>query len=472
MIEYFFIFLLNIMFDIAIFLLTAFPIIFTLLFSSWRTFLLCCSIVYFIYAILPRFFGLKYMCGADSCLSTESSLNTKYIQGALIIDRMTKEEATQLFITRGLGSHEKFQYRTVEILGRLFWKKEENMSESHLIFYDTPIKNMDGLYAFKEDLYTKSIPNHLSQWQVHFIEYFQDDKSVIVFKSHHNLCDGIALISLIVSTSDPNKTSDNYIRFHRKSLLLTLAYYLKSMILFPYLLFIIATRNEPIGPLHSKNLTGKKSISVTSEIPIENLKKFCRKENISINDYLLATIAKILQKYIANHSFKQKNITIIIPFSLRTLPEDNSVLPLENDVSFLFCSAPVDISDEGKRYKIFHDICEDLKFSSDPFANDISQKAIGNLLPKRLKDYFINDIGNRSSLFFTNVPGPKYEITFNGKRLHKIFFMSPAVGSIALSVGGFSYNGKLTVGITCDKGVIPESKILIEYLEEELALVI
>lgn len=460
------------MLDVIVFLCEVIPVIYSYFFTSWTTFFIGLAIIYTIHVVLPSLFGLEHMTGSDAVWYGEIPTNLRYNQGALIVDRMTAEEAKSILTTRGLSANEKFQKTSVRIFGRQFWKKEKDFSaDKHFTHYTKPVKSMDELYAFKEELFIQTIPEDLAQWQMHFIEFYESDKSVLIFKSHHSLCDGLALISLIVSTSDPKETKENYIRFNRKNFLMQLSFYIKSIIMFPILAIIVFTRKEPMTPIHGKALSGKKSVAVSSDIPLNKLKAYCLKENISINTCVLGGVCAGIQRYLSENNCYLKELTVIIPFSMRMLPDDNSALPLINDISFLVTPVPLNISEHSQRSRIFHELCEKLKHSSEPFANNISQKIIGAVFPYTLRRHFVNDFGSRTSFFFTNVPGPKGEVTYHGKKVHKIFFASPTTGTNALTVSSFSYNGTLSIGVTCDKAVIREAKDVVKCIEKEMEII-
>ena len=460
------------MLDIIPFLLVITQVLYTSIWSSWTTFILSIVVLYFLYVILPSFFGLEYMNGLDAAWYSEIPTNLRYNQGALIVDRMTRYEVRSMLSDRGIGTHAKFQNCSVRILGRQFWKKEESYSvEKHLCIYEKPLHNLDELYAFKEELFIKEIPQELAQWELHFVEKYEDDKSVLIFKSHHGLCDGLALISLIVASSDPREVKEHYVRFNRKPFLVQLGYYIKSIVTFPYFAFILLRRNDPVTPIHGRPLSGKKSVALSADIPISQLKSLCLKHGIAINTCILSIISGGVQKYLASQNCYVKELNAIMPFSMRMLPEDNSALPLINDISFLVSTVPLNITDETKRFKIFHELCEGLKYSTEPFASIMAQKLAGTILPYTLRSHFANDFGSRSSFSFTNVPGPKSLITYHGKKTHKIFFAAPSSGNNALSISSFSYNGNLTIGVTCDKGIIPDAKDLIKFIEKELEVI-
>ena len=456
-----------------VFIIESIVVVYSFLYFSWIQFSLYIGFLYFLHVILPSFFGFKYVSGSDTVWFSDTPNNLRYIQGALVIDRINRDEAKKIVTGKGIGTQEKFKYRSAKILGRMYWKIEENYDpEKHIVYYEKPISTIEELYAYKEDLFIKRIPDEKAQWEMHLIELFEKDKSVIIFKSHHSLCDGLALISLIVSNSDKREVTekDNYINFNRKSLSMQILYYLKAIIMFPYILISMSKNKEPNTPIHGGALSGHKSVAATPDIPLKKLKAFCVKENISINTYLLSIVGAAIQKFLQSKNSFQKEITVVVPYSMRVLPKDNTFLELINDISFLVFPIPVNISDETKRFRVFHEICESMKYSAVPFANSMSQKIIGTLCINSVAAYIFNDCASNSSFNFTNIPGPKNEISFSGRKLHKIFFASPCSGTNALTISSLSYNDNMTIGITCDEGVVGKATDLMKYILKELEI--
>jgi hypothetical protein len=67
----------------------------------------------------------------------------------------------------------------------------------------------------------------------------------------------------------------------------------------------------------------------------------------------------------------------------------------------------------------------------------------------------------------TNVPGPRQPLYFAGQKIENFMFWVPRSGKIGLGISIFSYDGKVTVGIASDEGLMPDPEILLEGFEEE-----
>ena len=86
-------------------------------------------------------------------------------------------------------------------------------------------------------------------------------------------------------------------------------------------------------------------------------------------------------------------------------------------------------------------------------------------IAKSLAHYF----SNKASGILTNVPGPREPLYFAGSEIKNIMFWVPRAGDVGLGVSILSYNGKVSVGIAADEGLMPDGEALLEGFEGELA---
>jgi len=65
------------------------------------------------------------------------------------------------------------------------------------------------------------------------------------------------------------------------------------------------------------------------------------------------------------------------------------------------------------------------------------------------------------------VPGPREALYFAGQKIENFMFWVPRSGKIGLGISIISYDGKVTVGIASDEGLMADPEILLEGFEEE-----
>mmetsp|Transcript_9216 Transcript_9216/g.9183 ORF Transcript_9216/g.9183 Transcript_9216/m.9183 type:complete len:387 (-) Transcript_9216:20-1180(-) len=383
---------------------------------------------------------------------------------------MSKDEFIEMMSTRGFVNVDKFRYRHVWIMGKVYWKKETNFSiHNHLKYYTEQVKTQDELYKIFEENLTKDFPKELSPWQVLFVQEFREDKSAIILKSHHSLSDGLALVSLLLNLADPRPVTNTFINFSRGNTLKQFFFYAKSIIMSPLICYKVFSKKEPNTPIYGRPLTGKKSFACTDPLPLPFIKKFCEKEKISINTFILTIVSAAIQKYFEDCKEHHESIRACLPFSMRPLPRDGSILPAKNNVSLLLFRFPTDIKPEVNKYQLVNNLCGELKNSVEPFANNLSARFFGAFLPMSLVSHVVHSFGDRTSFNFSNVPGPTMALYAMEKKIHEMFFSAPCAGKTGLSLNCFSYNNTIVFGCTADRGVIPEARVLLNYMQEEVS---
>ncbi|MBW1899048.1 MAG: DUF1298 domain-containing protein, partial [Deltaproteobacteria bacterium] len=107
-----------------------------------------------------------------------------------------------------------------------------------------------------------------------------------------------------------------------------------------------------------------------------------------------------------------------------------------------------------------------LKKSADPYINFGLVGAIG-YLPPGLAKKAAQLFGNKASGVMTNVPGPRQPLYFAGSKIENIMFWVPRSGAIGLGISILSYDGKVTVGIASDEGLMPDPEVFLEGFEDE-----
>ncbi len=108
-----------------------------------------------------------------------------------------------------------------------------------------------------------------------------------------------------------------------------------------------------------------------------------------------------------------------------------------------------------------------LKTSPEPYINFGLLNAIGYLPPDVAKKT-ARLFGNKASGVMTNVPGPRQPLYFAGSKIHNFMFWVPRSGNIGLGISILSYDGKVTLGIASDEGLMPDPEVLLECFNSEL----
>ncbi|XP_044004988.1 wax ester synthase/diacylglycerol acyltransferase 4-like [Aphidius gifuensis] len=220
-------------------------------------------------------------------------------------------------------------------------------------------------------------------------------------------------------------------------------------------------------------LSGEKLISCWMENQDDNLILKIRDiKNISgtkFSDVIITAITSNIHKYFYQAGeIVSKKLTIVVP-----LPMSQTSKQLNLNNNFSVGIMPLCISSINKNMESFNlelllrrlkDVSEsskNLKNNFDYIINYWILKWLITLLPEYLLRIFIQ---SKSSMIFSNLPGPIDEITIMGKRLKKIAFLVPNRGYTGIGFSCLTYNGNLNLSVIVDKAIISNNKILDEII--------
>jgi len=142
-------------------------------------------------------------------------------------------------------------------------------------------------------------------------------------------------------------------------------------------------------------------------------------------------------------------------------------LELGNNFGLIFLSLPVGIEDPSQCLEV-------LKIRSR-LLNELPQPlgVLGVLgligrLPYVFENLIVQFFGTKLTAIITNVPGPSEAVKIDNNRIDRILFWVPQSGRAGMGVSIFSYCEKIWLGISTDKGLVPDPERLIELYYQEL----
>jgi len=86
----------------------------------------------------------------------------------------------------------------------------------------------------------------------------------------------------------------------------------------------------------------------------------------------------------------------------------------------------------------------------------------------QVESILIDVFSAKGSAVITNVPGPREPVYLAGSPVTAVAVWAPMSGSVSMSVSIFSYNGRVTVGVMGDAGLIPDPETMIDGFRTEL----
>ena len=146
----------------------------------------------------------------------------------------------------------------------------------------------------------------------------------------------------------------------------------------------------------------------------------------------------------------ERVVRTLVPVSVRAPSERGTY---NNRVSAIFAELPVGIADPIERLSSIREQMAHLKASNEAVAGEVLTSlagfappmllALGERLATRVPQHNVNTVT-------TNVPGPQQPLYAAGRRMLEAFPYVPLGGHVRVGVAIFSYDGRLTFGVTGD----------------------
>lgn len=424
----------------------------------------------------------------------------------------------QATIDSRLASFPRFQKRVVKPksgVGLPGWEMDPNYDlRSHVQRVALPSPgDKNDLQEMISNLTATPLDPNKPLWQVHLIENYGSG-CVVFFRIHHSIGDGIALIYVLLSTADTDPDApwpeskpkrkrksanlrsflsfDSMVDSMRDSVKTTRkigtklikemekalsdADHLKDLakkssripadfatVLSKHTIM----KSDPNTPFKGK-LGVRKRVAWTDPMELSKIKTVGKAiTTTTLNDVLVATVTGAMRRYLKtrNVAVNELDLRVTIPVNIR---KSGTEFELGNKFSLVFLPLPVYLQDPILRLKEVKRRMDHLKKSADPYINFGLLSAIG-YLPPGLAKKAAQLFGNKASGVMTNVPGPRQPLYFAGSKIDNIMFWVPRSGAIGLGISILSYDGKVTVGIASDEGLMPDPEVLLEGFEEEFS---
>lgn len=412
---------------------------------------------------VPRLFGYEPVSGNDGIWMLDSATNKMYVTSCAIYERCGPEPIRNSMIYRSLDLDARSKMVLKKWLGIYYWVKDSKFDvNNHFKVLDKELKTKDDLAKVLSELSTQDMDPSRPLWEMYFIEKYLEDRSVTILKFHHVMADGLAIVSMTGSSSDP-EFPPVYPSLPKISTFMRLVGFTCGLILFPFTVISKLSWKADSNCLHGKPLTGRKNIYFTDALDLTHIKTFCKQRSITINDYYTACIIRALNLYTQKyHNQSLGSCISYIPYSLRNLPKTGGI-PLSNDFSALIVKMPADsphILEDCK--KLFNK----LKNSFEPFTILLQMRALALIIPRVISIPLLNFCASKATFLFSNVPGPSNTLYYNKVRLFHLISMSPMSGNCGISITSFSTNGRMVITCYADEAIIPVPSEFISILQQ------
>lgn len=200
---------------------------------------------------------------------------------------------------------------------------------------------------------------------------------------------------------------------------------------------------------------------------LADVKTIKRELGGTVNDVVLAAISKGYRALLLERGEqpKEHEVPSLVPVSIRAHGDEAS---FGNQVSATVADLPVHIADPVERLAAVRKELDSLKENNEALVGQsLAVAARYSLYP--LASWLVRrafSLPQREIVTVTtNVPGPRHQLYWMGRRLEEIIPYVPIASTVRTGISIFSYGDNLTFGITGDYTANPDLDVLARGIE-------
>ncbi|HEY7629482.1 MAG TPA: wax ester/triacylglycerol synthase family O-acyltransferase [Thermoleophilaceae bacterium] len=413
----------------------------------------------------------------------------------------------ELISERLVGRYERFHQRVVESsvpLRTPHWEDDPDFDlERHIHRRALPAPGGDReLQELVSELMSTPLDHSKPLWDMYLVDSYRGG-SAIVSRMHHCIADGIALARVMLSLTD--EQPDAGIKAvpprpsrrrgparaiaHQARGAAGAATHAAGALAHESMEVLAHPRSEIahlageaardaralrkillMGPDADSVFKGKmhatRRAAWSRELDLAEIKELGHASDATVNDVLVTALTGSLRAYLRDRESLVDQVRAFVPFNLRPLEEP---LPstLGNDFGLVFLTLPVGIRKTRDRLQAVRAEMDAIKKSAEgPVAYGVL--GLMGLTPLEIEKLAVDMFAAKGSMVVTNVPGPRQPLYFAGSPVGGVLVWAPMSGSVAMSVSIMSYNGRVTVGVMSDAGLVPDPARIVRGFEREL----
>ncbi len=451
--------------------------------------------------------GRERMSNVDTAwLRMDSPQNLMMIVGFLVFEQPIKYDKLRELLERRLLKFKRFKQKVYSDDSGSWWVDDRKFDIiNHLMTTQFPKGSgepeMQGLIA---RLAAEPLNPDRPLWQFHLVRNYKG-KQALVTRVHHCVADGIALVAVMLSLTDPNIDDSSladekptfgegelesnpwqpYVGPFEHGTISAInaagSVWSKSMQFIAHpdslvdyaqiarqvikdALQIALMPNDSATCL--KGVPGiRKAVAWNEPLPFDEVKAVCKALGASINDVLLSCVAGALRSYLLTKDGVPDDCEIraMVPVNLRP-PE--GAPELGNQFGLVPLCLPVGIANPIARLREVRRRMNDLKGGYQAILS-FGVLGIVGLAPKSVQKSVLDFLADKATAVMTNVPGPQQPIYLAGSKVSRIMVWVPQSGNVGMGVSILSYNGGVQFGLITGTLLCPDPQEIIAAFAPE-----
>lgn len=381
--------------------------------------LIILPIVFYYQNVVALIFGVVPMSIMDQGCQLSGKKSIVNFMNVMVFDRELDREVVLFSMRKIFKQDPKFFYKLVNIGGDYFYEsmtEEETLKKAFLEIDDPQktIKNQDQMDQFVQDNINVKLPVDGPLWRMVIMKYDDPDgkgKSIMIWKSHHSFCDGVSMVLFNLAIS---KEFDRSYFVKSTDLKLWERIFVRCCV--PFQFFYVAfqtarTLSAKIGgnfvTNNKKKLNGIYNCKSSNELNFNKVKALSKHLGMTINDIVASALSISVRRLFKEYKDQNDIIKIVIPVNIRFgFPPSREATRVENKITALPLNLP--LCDDFPQAK--KDVCKVTKVLKNNFFQIYTMYALtlimNSVSPNFVPRQLINNITNKITLGFSNVPGP------------------------------------------------------------------
>ena len=221
---------------------------------------------------------------------------------------------------------------------------------------------------------------------------------------------------------------------------------------------LVGTRNDPT--IWTGKASTEKSVAWSEPLPLAEVKAVAGAADATVNDVLASCVAGTLGRYLSAHHQRCASVAFMVPVNLTpidlTLPDE-----LGNSFALVQLELPTGHHDPLALLHTTRHRMDRIKHGHEAAIAFRLQETISGL-NRSVYEASVDLLANRTVGTLTNVPGPPVPVYLAGCRVEGMIGWAPLSGDQPLSFTIYSYDGNVTVGVACDRQLVPDHEMIVE----------
>lgn len=328
-----------------------------------------------------------------------------------------------------------------------------------------------------------------------------DRESLVLFRVHHSLCDGVSLSFALGDLADESEQlketiaqetrKKRYPKTARKSLLSKIIYQLIFVLWYLiacltallHQLWRIATAVSPFDKVISNSkLPNKRSLAWEHLGPLEEVKSVSKliSNSATVNDLTVHLVAYAIRRQLDEHNNNEKVHEVISNQNPETV---NIVIPVHlnggmlrggetigNKIGAFVATIPLPSPSNESSTASAEAISQSLrrgKSSPAPLLSWILAKLFCDYTPDWFSKLMMQKFNAKAVAVVSNIKGWPFEVHWLGRKVAFLCAFLPLPPGIPIGIVIQSYDDKVTFSINADNRAVPDANAFAKWMLEE-----